>query len=88
MAPPQFLSPYIHIKYTIKNSKYMSLNYSEHTTSIVLIYGPTSQSANTISSNVLYIHYLYSSFMVFYKIFPLVYLISFLQCPLNFVLYE
>jgi hypothetical protein len=61
----------------------MGQNYSEHTTSIVLIHSPTSQSANTISSNVLYIHYLYSSFTVFYKIFALVYLIFLLQRPLN-----
>ena len=66
----------------------MGPNYSERATSIVLIHSPTSQFANTISSNVLYIHYLYSSFTVFYKIFPLVYLISLLQRPLNFVLYE
>jgi hypothetical protein len=37
----------------------MSQNYSEKTTSIVLIHSPTLQSANTISSNVLYISIIY-----------------------------
>jgi hypothetical protein len=41
----------------------------------------------TVSSNVLYIHPLYSSFTVFSKIFYPLYLLSLQQRPLNHVLY-